>query len=220
MKWMKEIGLLFFTIALSLCAYSTNQFPELLIRNGDTIYIEEYPLNLRFEEDTAIASILTDIFNDFCISSACWRGYKGIWKLENDSLFLFQINPCCKLDSNDSNPFNLESIFSEEIRGEKVFAGWVNDTLNSKCTSLPCDKYDFHYVIVKGELINEFETLNSDWKERNPDYIDIEKIDPSDIVNNVEVKEEKNSNWYIASLFFFGFIVIYKVIKRIKKNVG
>ena len=51
-----------------------------------------------------------------------WRGYRGIWKLENDSLFLVG------LISNYGRP-SLEQLFPDKTNKGKVLADWYNSKL-------------------------------------------------------------------------------------------
>jgi len=108
----------------SLLAEATEQRPDLLILKFDTIYIDKYPLEMIFEKDSIIAKRLNDTA---CLSTDCWRQYIGIWKIENDSLFLIGLKDCC-----DNKEIPLIKVFNEtKIQNGKVFAKWYSENIKS-----------------------------------------------------------------------------------------
>ena len=103
---------------------ATEQTPDLLIYKSDTIYIDYYPLEILAENDTIIATRLIDTT---CLSTDCWRQHIGIWKVENDSLFLIGLKDCC---NNKEIPLN--KIFNEKIiQNGKVFANWYSENIKA-----------------------------------------------------------------------------------------
>lgn len=109
------IGILWINLA-----FGTGQIPDYLILEKDTIAIFSNPLEQYFEQIGKRELI------DFsgCGSTACWRGYKAIWQIRNDSLFLNKITSCHK-NCRDSNDANLKAMFGNNI----PFAEWVNGNL-------------------------------------------------------------------------------------------
>lgn len=116
-----------FTLSLILTILTlkaTEERPDLLIYNSDTIYIDKFPLDLLAEMDSIIAKKLMD---PNCISSDCWRQYIATWKIENDSLFLIGLNDCCNF-----NTIPLKTVFSKNyIKDKKVFAYWYTDNITA-----------------------------------------------------------------------------------------
>lgn len=108
----------------SLLLKATEQTSDLLIYKSDTIYIDYFPLEVLSEKDSIIANRLYDTT---CISSDCWRQHIGIWKIENDSLFLIGLENCCNY-----NEIPLNRVFSKtEIRNKKVFASWYSEDIKA-----------------------------------------------------------------------------------------
>lgn len=108
----------------SLLLKATEQTPDLLIIKSDTIYIDKFPLEMLLEQDSIIAKRLNDTT---CLSTDCWRQYIGIWKIENDSLFLIGLKDCC-----DNKEIPLNKVFSEnEIQNGKVYAIWYSENIKS-----------------------------------------------------------------------------------------
>lgn len=109
--------LLIFSIFL-FCkfSYGTGQVPDYLVYKGDTLAIFSNPLEKYFEQ-TGKRELI-----DFvgCGSTACWRGYKAIWELKGDKLYLVQITSChnsCGLEIKNAD---LKKMFGTET----VFANW------------------------------------------------------------------------------------------------
>ncbi|QNR25115.1 hypothetical protein [Croceimicrobium hydrocarbonivorans] len=196
-------------------AYGTIQTSEYLVIGTDTIMIEEYPLNIKINQDTTLLTRgqkkNADGSFSMCISSGCWRGYIGTWTLINDSLFLINLVPPCELKRNEENPLAIEKLFKNSITSIGVFASWVNDTLNTRCIMLPCDKVAFHFIISNGVVTNKFETINKDWLERHPEY---QKPSENEIESETENIELDNSNQYAWYLLIAGIILVILLINK------
>jgi hypothetical protein len=103
---------------------ATEQSPDLLIYKSDTIYIDEFPLDILSNQDSIIAKRLNDTN---CISTDCWRQYIGIWKIVNDSLFLVGLKDCCEYKE-----IPLNDVFDEsELQDGKVFAIWYSGNIKA-----------------------------------------------------------------------------------------
>jgi hypothetical protein len=111
-----------FTIILGLLignsVFSTGQVPDYMFYKGDTVAIFSNPLEQYFEQ-TGKRELI-----DFvgCGSTACWRGYKAIWEIKNDSLFLRQITSCHKDCGLEIKNADLKKMFGTD----NVFANWFN----------------------------------------------------------------------------------------------
>ena len=104
-------------------AFATGQVPDYLIYKGDTIAIFSNPLEQYFK--LTGKQDLVDFVG--CGGTNCWRGYKAIWELKNDSLFLRQIGSCnysCGLEINNAN---LEKMFGTK----NVYASWFTGQINA-----------------------------------------------------------------------------------------
>lgn len=113
---MRHILAILFGLFIGNSVFATGQVPDYLIYKGDTVAIFSNPLEQYFEL-TGKRELI-----DFvgCGSTACWRGYKAIWELNNDSLFLRQITSChngCGLEIKNAD---LNKMFGTD----DVFANW------------------------------------------------------------------------------------------------
>lgn len=97
-------------------SYGTGQVPDYLVYKGDTIAIFSNPLEKYFEL-TGKRELI-----DFvgCGSTACWRGYKAIWELKDDKLYLVQVTSCHKSCGLEIKNANLKKMFGTET----VFVDW------------------------------------------------------------------------------------------------
>ena len=135
----------------SLLLKATEQTPDLLIYKSDTIYIDYFPLEILAEKDSIISNRLIDTT---CLSTDCWRQHIGIWKIENDSLFLIGLKDCCY---NKEIP--LSKVFSEtEIQNGKVFASWYSENINAGFGKwLAFDEENWQHIyenIIEVQIIN------------------------------------------------------------------
>lgn len=98
--------------------YASGQIPDYIIYKQDTVPLFANPLEQYF---TLVGNREIPDFNGGCGSTACWRGYKAIWELKNDSLFLRQIAPCHS-NCGKSHDGNLFKMFGKN----DVFASWYS----------------------------------------------------------------------------------------------
>jgi hypothetical protein len=98
--------------------FSTEQTPDYLIYKNDTLRIYSNPLGEKVEQ----------LFKDKkftkqrCLSTACWRGYRATWKIEDGKLYLLKIADCC----NSEIRADLKLIFGNELINNKVLANWYS----------------------------------------------------------------------------------------------
>ena len=94
----------------------------------------------------------------------CWRGYVGHWAIEDDKLYLVE------LDYFKFSPrIGLENLFPGQ---QKVFAEWFSGSIS---TTLD-EKYMYlEFKIEKGELI-EVEKKESEYKSKYMRNFDIDKL--------------------------------------------
>lgn len=121
---MKQLIVISFLLT-SFFAKATLQRPDLLIYKSDTIYIDIYPLDIRLEIDSILSKKLNDTT---CLVTDCWRQYIGVWKIENDSLFLIGLKDCC-----EQKEIPINKIFNKnEITNDRVFAYWYTEKINAE----------------------------------------------------------------------------------------
>lgn len=123
----KVIGILCFLLFAGK-AFTASQVPDICIIKKDsvqdTLSVFVFPLEDYFELKGE--KNLGGFKN--CNSPSCSRGYQAVWLIENDSLFLINIQGCNEGMSwcDESALPSLEKIFGEECINNKVFAYWAN----------------------------------------------------------------------------------------------
>lgn len=79
---MKPVVMAILLSSLASAVYATQQVPEVLVYNGATNDMYSTPLESFFSAGKP------KVFLEKPSSTACWRGYVGTWKIENDELYL------------------------------------------------------------------------------------------------------------------------------------
>ena len=89
--------------------------------DGDSLGIFPYPLEQVFGNDNPRPQ---EIFDDeeWCVSTACWRGYEAVWKLKRDSLYLTDVRHCCNGRSLPEERLN--TLIEGRYRNGHAFADW------------------------------------------------------------------------------------------------
>jgi hypothetical protein len=91
MKKIFKILTFLFLVLINTNCLATFQTGDLLIIENDTVAIFQYPLNVYFNK----GNIYNPEFFTNCLSTGCWRGYKAIWIIKDNKLFLKDIYDCC-----------------------------------------------------------------------------------------------------------------------------
>lgn len=87
---MKKILLLICLFLTTVCKVSaTVQTKELIVINGDTLQLHSQPLYEYLPANDLKNYNIPGLGES--LSTACWRGYIGIWLIENDKLYLTEI---------------------------------------------------------------------------------------------------------------------------------
>lgn len=117
------IKILIFLIPFNI--FATPQSPERLLFKDDTIWIHNFPLEKLREKNSNIDQKLNKLFQ--WKTSTNWRGYTGTWKIENDSLFLYEI-----AHDESEEVVELSQIFNKSLISKKgVFAYWYNEVIDA-----------------------------------------------------------------------------------------
>jgi hypothetical protein len=112
-----KIALIIFLVIFSInFTHATEQIPDLLIIENDTICLKSFPLeDLKFQ-------IRPFKYGDYYFpSTACWRGYQAIWKVVDGKLFLVEI---IKADSTKEK-LDLEKYFKTNNYSPKIINGLI-----------------------------------------------------------------------------------------------
>ena len=134
MIWKKYILIKLFVVTRFVGAFATPQIPDILVYNGDTIsvYMSLLP-NEFYKHDTVniddfkyVNRILNiNLFGNqkTCETTACGNGYRAVWKIEDEQLYLIDIHSCCYYE--DSIKADLTTLFKEQVIDGKINADWV-----------------------------------------------------------------------------------------------
>lgn len=161
----------FLFLSVSTVCSATGQIPDYLIIEKDTIPIFTNPLEQYFEKK---GNRELPEFNG-CGSTACWRGYKAIWRLEKDSLFLLEITSChSKNHCMDAHNADLEQMFGIDFQNNRVFASWFSGDIMAPMGEL------VYYVHMGYGSVYEDEKYYT-------------------FVNGIKIKERTKSNKKIAN---------------------
>jgi len=122
---MKQILTLIFLVSLTFSAFATEQETDLLIIKNDTIYLKTFLLEkLKLEKRPFGNTRAT------APSTACWRGYRAIWKIIDNKLYLEKIIRCYSDrengEQNIKELFNANGIDFKE-NNEMILADWVTE---------------------------------------------------------------------------------------------
>lgn len=153
---MKKILTFIFLISLTFSAFATEQETDLLIIENDTIYLKTFPL-----EKLELSKQPFGNTRATAPSTACWRGYRAIWKIINNKLYLEKIIRCYSDRKNGKQDikelFHANGIDFKE-NNEMILADWVTE-----------DFYKMNFSIAK-YYINKI-YLYDGWneKEKNKD---------------------------------------------------
>lgn len=156
-KFFRYLAFLLLTTP-SLQIFATEQYPDYLIYNGDTLEMYSYPFeSYRKAHPNPIYDTLFE-----CRSTALYRGYVAYWEIRRDSLFLI------KVEVYSYNPKRYEAefvsidksiIFKEIPYDSDIFASWVNstclvfleDTVNKNHSECPNERT---FTFQNGKLKN------------------------------------------------------------------
>ncbi|MBP1645499.1 MAG: hypothetical protein H6Q16_1074 [Bacteroidetes bacterium] len=165
---------------------ATPQISDKLIYKGDTLNVyfnlsEEFYKIDTVINDTPIYNYSVLNVNLFgkkisCGTTACWRGYRSIWEIIDNQIYLIGIYSCCYYD--DSIKADLNYLFKDKCINGKVKATWINGNfICGKGERLIYDhdmysggvyEYDMEINLEKGKLIDT--KLYNNTKSKQSDY--------------------------------------------------
>ena len=133
---MNKLFTIFILLITSLNCFSTEQMPDLLIIDNDTIYLKTFPIEkLEFEKSPFS-------YGEFTFPhTGCWRGYRATWKIIDNKLALIEVE---KVDSTHQK-LNIVDFFTQNNYSPKFVNGYVYaDWFNSKLL-IYSSPYDYKY---------------------------------------------------------------------------
>lgn len=193
---MKKIFLFILFILSYGYNYGTPQVGDRLVYKGETIAIYPFILEQYIENSPDKEQIYDNIKSSLLTSTACGRGFRALFEIRNDSLFL-------------QKAYGKKEIDLSEIFGKKdnIFVDWYSGILTSPKNSLIYDhdswggfyEYETDFNIRNGMLkgIQEFHNeikpsvyTNSDtlisFIKKNIDYKNIKSAAKSRVIVKIE----------------------------------
>ena len=126
----------------------TAQIREKLIYNGEEYYMATEPLQPYLEEKKIVFDYL---------STACWRGYVGEWVVEDNKLYLINLEANILREKQESSKeyetVGLEYLFPNE---KKVFAKWFTGVISIPYGKMLIYIHSDYASIYEKELYLEF----------------------------------------------------------------
>ncbi|SNR14733.1 hypothetical protein [Tenacibaculum jejuense] len=120
---MKRILIFILLINLTFSVFATGQETDLLIIENDTIFLKMFPL-----EKLELKKRPFNNTRATAPSTGCWRGYRAIWRIIDNKLYLEKIIRCYsdskKGELNITELFDNNGIDFKENNG-MIFAEWV-----------------------------------------------------------------------------------------------
>lgn len=141
----KVISSVVLAILLSFSTYATEQAPDRLIINGDTLRLHALPLEQWKQQNGWDGPFFIDSLHNF--STGCWRAYIADWEVINDRLYLTNIYNC-----NRTAHVNLDTLFPGKVHNERVYADWFSDTVTAYYGNLVYYEHSGFSSIYEHEL--------------------------------------------------------------------
>ncbi len=146
-----HLPLLILLLGLSkLCA--TTQRREYLEYQSNRVEISTIPLE-------SLNSAAVKNLSRQATASSCWRGYVGVWKIQDQTLFLSSLHRFARRDERDEfglgKKIPLKEIFPESIGAipAKWFSGSLRIPVGEKIHGHNRTEFDHYLTIEKGSLI-------------------------------------------------------------------
>ena len=119
---MKKLLMLLLLIStFAVYSFGTIQSQDLLILENDTILIDQFPLNKFYNKGYSY----NPGFFPGLTSTACWRGYKAVWIIRDNRLYLKDLYDC-RFEKNTS----ITDIGRETDKDDLIFADWFSGIFN------------------------------------------------------------------------------------------
>lgn len=149
---------------VSISSYSTPQMPDILVHNGIKYDLGKFYLESYFEKNPDKKNFIKSEF----ISTALWRGYVATFEIDNNQLFLTDL----EVETHDEDHrLAMKSIFSEVFPDSKrvkldYFNGvlWGGANKQQKLYSLDYDNYCI-FEIKDGNIVKEKQLIAKEYKQ-------------------------------------------------------
>lgn len=118
------ISSLVLAMLLSFSTYATEQAPDRLVVDGDTLRLHALPLEQWKKQNNWEKSFFPDSVLNF--NTGCWRAYIADWEVIDNRLYLTNIYNCDRSANVD-----LDTLFPGRVHNDRVFAEWFSDTVTA-----------------------------------------------------------------------------------------
>ena len=126
---------------VSIGAYATEQEDDILIIGKDTLYLQYFPLEILQLKEKPFGYT-----RETAPNTACWRGYKAVWRIVNNQLILERILRCSS-DKKVGEENIFELFQSNEIPYKKIDSGIFAEWVTIKLYDLPIKNYSEYFVL-------------------------------------------------------------------------
>lgn len=112
-----------------ISCFATQQIPDKIIYEGDTIYLGGLPLEQYFDYNARPNFVSLGS----CFSTGCYRGYKALWEIKENKLVLNSLYSCC--ESTDILIRNKDTLILKKKLPQKVYAiitPYINKRIDSR----------------------------------------------------------------------------------------
>lgn len=172
---------LFFLLAVCFCSFSvsvkaTGQAGELIIIGRDTLQMLSSPL----ERDSILARKVQERRTNKGFSTGLWRGYIGLWRLEEGKLYLEKLLEADWEKRQSSwQTINTDGIFDAYQENGRTLAGWYSGDIRVvKGEQVSYQhigfarhyEYETIYTLRQGIVTSQKEIRNSLRKSVNNEY--------------------------------------------------
>lgn len=172
---------LFLLLAVCFCSFSvsvkaTGQAGELIIIGRDTLQMLTSPL----ERDSVLARKVQERRTNKGFSTGLWRGYIGLWRLEEGKLYLEKLLEADWEKKQSSwQTINTDGIFDAYRENGRILAGWFSGDIRvvkGKQVSYQHIgfarhyEYETIYTLHQGVVTSQKEIRNSLRKSVNKEY--------------------------------------------------
>jgi len=117
-----------------LIAHATNQRKDILVMNGDTLYLYNSPLEQFKDISERISEAYQKKYKDEIVSSNCRRGFTASWIIKDSTLYLTEVK---KHYSEVNINKIVEKILARKFQDGLLKADWVNGCFWSGKNSAP-----------------------------------------------------------------------------------
>lgn len=169
-------------LAFSTALYGTDQIPEIFIYKeyyefyysgigfgwgyplSPLSKYKEYKEKMNMRDDGEISAS--------CQSTDCYRGYQGIWKIEDNTLFLSELRNGCY---HEETLVDMKEVFGSKYTKQGLKAFWITDTFT--LTDQPinvgtiCNEFSYLTLIVEQGLIVKI-IEKGPYFDPKPEYIE------------------------------------------------